>query len=80
MEKLRSHFKIMTFMCIHESHRRGKQSLKPPKNQVDAPVVEISSTFIRGNIKKEKCAAFIACKVWEYIDHNNFIKNNYPKT
>ncbi|WP_418264371.1 nicotinate (nicotinamide) nucleotide adenylyltransferase [Flavobacterium faecale] len=44
-------------------------------NMVDAPVVEISSTFIRENIKANKnVQPLLPSKVWEYIDHNNFYK------
>ena len=39
---------------------------------INAPVVEISSTFIRENIKKKKnVQPLLPSKVWEYIDHNN---------
>ena len=42
---------------------------------IDAPVVEISSTSIRENIKKRKnVLPLLTPKVWEYIDHNNFYK------
>jgi nicotinate-nucleotide adenylyltransferase len=42
---------------------------------IDAPVVEISSTFIRENIKRGKnVQPLLPNKVWEYIDHNNFYK------
>jgi nicotinate-nucleotide adenylyltransferase len=42
---------------------------------IDAPIVEISSTFIRSNIKNGKnVKPFLSPKVWEYIDHNNFYK------
>lgn len=42
---------------------------------IDAPVVEISSTFIRDNIKKGKnIQPLLPLKVWEYIDHNNFYR------
>jgi nicotinate-nucleotide adenylyltransferase len=42
---------------------------------IDAPIVEISSTFIRDNIKKRKnVQPLLPAKVWEYIDHNNFYK------
>jgi nicotinate-nucleotide adenylyltransferase len=49
---------------------------KHPKiNIIDAPVVEISSTFIRKNIKEGKnVQPLLPAKVWEYIDHNNFYK------
>ncbi|MFV5694303.1 nicotinate (nicotinamide) nucleotide adenylyltransferase [Flavobacterium sp. LB3P122] len=47
----------------------------PKIHLIDAPVVEISSTFIRDNIKKGKnVQPLLAPKVWEYIDHNNFYK------
>ena len=42
---------------------------------IDAPVVEISATFIRDNIKKGKnIQPLLPAKVWDYIDHNNFYK------
>jgi nicotinate-nucleotide adenylyltransferase len=47
----------------------------PKIHVIDAPVVEISSTFIRQNIKKGKnIQPLLPSKVWEYIDHNNFYK------
>lgn len=42
---------------------------------VQAPVVEISSTFIRESIKNKKnCQPLLPHKVWDYIDHNNLYK------
>ena len=47
----------------------------PRIHLIDAPIVEISSTFIRKNIKKGKnVQPLLPPKVWEYIDHNNFYK------
>lgn len=47
----------------------------PKIHMIDAPVVEISSTFIRSNIKKGKnVQPLLPLKVWEYIDHNNFYR------
>ena len=43
--------------------------------KIDAPIVEISSTFIRENIKNKKnVRPLLPNAVWEYIDHNNFYK------
>jgi nicotinate-nucleotide adenylyltransferase len=42
---------------------------------INAPIVEISSTFIRENIKNKKnVQPLLPSKVWEYIDHNNLYK------
>jgi len=47
----------------------------PEIHLIDAPIVEISSTFIRDSIKNKKnIRPLLSEKVWEYIDHNNFYK------
>ena len=47
----------------------------PRIHLIDAPIVEISSTFIRDNIKNKKnIRPLLPHHVWEYIDHNNFYK------
>lgn len=47
----------------------------PRIHLIDAPIVEISSTFIRESIKKKKnIQPLIPYKVWEYIDYNNLYK------
>lgn len=47
----------------------------PKIHVIDAPIVEISATFIRNNIKEGKnIQPLLPPKVWEYIDHNNFYK------
>lgn len=47
----------------------------PHIHKVDAPIVELSSTFIRNSIKEGKnIRPMIDTKVWEYIDHNLFYK------
>lgn len=47
----------------------------PKIKRVDAPVVEISSSFIRKSIKESKnIRPLLTEKVWEYIDQMNFYK------
>lgn len=44
-------------------------------HRIDAPVVELSSTFIRENIKNNKnVVPMLPHKVWEYVEHNLFYK------
>ncbi len=44
-------------------------------HKVDAPIMEISSTFIRKSIGDNKnIQALLPCKVWQYIDEMNFYK------
>lgn len=47
----------------------------PKIHKVDAPIIELSSTFIRNSIKEGKnIRPMLSEKVWEYIDHNLFYK------
>ena len=52
------------------------QFLNHPKiKKVDAPIVEISSTFIRKAIKNKKdIRPMLSPNVWKYIDEMNFFK------
>jgi len=44
-------------------------------HRIGAPVIELSSTFIRESIKNNKnVVPMLPHKVWEYIDHNLFYK------
>jgi nicotinate-nucleotide adenylyltransferase len=44
-------------------------------HMIDAPVVEISSTFIRNGVKEGKnVQPLLPHKVWQYIEHNLFYK------
>lgn len=44
-------------------------------HRIDAPIVEISSTFVRDMIKARKnIRPLLPEKVWQYIDHNLFYK------
>lgn len=53
-----------------------KQFINHPKiHRVGAPVIELSSTFIRESIKNGKnVIPMLPTHVWEYVDHNLFYK------
>ena len=47
----------------------------PKIHRVGAPVIELSSTFIRESIKNDKnVVPMLPNKVWEYVEHNLFYK------
>ena len=44
-------------------------------HKIDAPIMEVSSTFIRKGIaEKKNISALLPYKVWQYIDEMNFYK------
>ena len=44
-------------------------------HRVDAPVIEISSTFIRNSVKEGKnIRPLLPAKVWDYVEHNLFYR------
>ena len=48
----------------------------PHVHRVEAPIVQISSTFIRKSIKNKKdIRTMLPANVWNYIDEMNFYKN-----
>lgn len=47
----------------------------PNIHKVNAPIIELSSTFIRKSIKEQKSIKpMLDSNVWEYINHNLFYK------
>lgn len=53
----------------------GKYSAHPKVKKVDAPIMEISSTFIRKAIAEGKnIKPLLQPKVWEYVDLMNFYR------
>lgn len=74
-EAILEHHDIYVYPRISSETENLTFKNHPKIKLIDAPVVEISSTFIRDNIKKGKnIQPLLPLKVWEYIDHNNFYK------
>ncbi|MDX1543122.1 MAG: nicotinate (nicotinamide) nucleotide adenylyltransferase [Christiangramia sp.] len=86
-DNLKNFHKWKNYEVILENHeiyiypRIGSGSMAPqfrdnPKiRKIDAPVIEISATFIRKSIKDAKNVRPLLDKqVWEYIDEMNFYK------
>lgn len=74
-EYILQHHDIYVYPRLSEEVENELFKNHPRIQIIDAPVVEISSTVIRDNIKKNKnIRPLLPQKVWEYVIHNNFYK------
>ncbi|AOW21378.1 nicotinate (nicotinamide) nucleotide adenylyltransferase [Urechidicola croceus] len=66
---------IYVYPRISKGHIESQFDNHPRIHKVDAPIVEISSTFIRNSIKdKINVLPLLPFNVWQYIDQMNFYK------
>ena len=74
-EYILENYDIYIYPRISSEIDANPQNLGNRIHKIDAPIVEISSTFIRENIKNKKnVRPLLPEKVWEEIDYNNFYK------
>jgi nicotinate-nucleotide adenylyltransferase len=74
-EYILQHHDIYIYPRVKEQPENLTLKNHPRVHWIDAPVVEISSTFIRDGIKNKKnIRPMLPSKVWEYVDHNNFYR------
>ncbi|MFC5681964.1 nicotinate (nicotinamide) nucleotide adenylyltransferase [Flavobacterium sp. MAHUQ-51] len=74
-EAILEHHEIYVYPRISAEDENQEFKNHSKIHMIDAPVVEISSTAIRSNIKLGKnVRPLLPEKVWEYIDHNLFYK------
>lgn len=79
LHKWKNYQTILDHYSIYVYPRIGSDSLKTTFNnhknifKISAPIIELSSTYIRDSIKNKKnIAPMLPQKVWEYIDRNLF--------
>ena len=74
-EYILNHHDIYVYPRVSlEAENKGLKD-HPRIHHVAAPIVEISSTFIREQLKtKKNIRPLLPNLVWEYVDHNNFYK------
>lgn len=66
---------IYVYPRISSGKAEKQFSSNPKIKKVDAPIVEISATFIRNSIKEGKnVRPLLDPKVWQYIDEMNFYR------
>lgn len=74
-EYILQHHDIYIYPRVSEEAENQTLKDHPRVHWIDAPIVEISSTFIRENIKnKMNIRPLLPHNVWEYVDHNNFYR------
>jgi len=74
-EVILQNHEIYVYPRISTEIENPEFSNHPKIHVITAPIVEISSTFIRDSIKSNKNARpLLPEKVWQYIDHNLFYK------
>lgn len=74
-EMILKDYTIYVYPRISEFEIPEEFANHPKIHKVDAPIIELSSTFIRNSIKEGKnIRPMLSEKVWEYIDHNLFYK------
>lgn len=68
-------YEVFVYPRITQKKQENNLENHPKIHFVEAPIVEISSTFIRDSIKNQKSVQHLLTpKVWEYIDLMNFYK------
>ena len=74
-EAILEHHDIFVYPRLPAEAENAMFDNHPKIHRIEAPVIEISSTFIRENIKNKKnIRPLLPEKVWDYIDHNNLYK------
>lgn len=74
-EAILQHHHIYVYPRLNSGEMDEQFSNHPKIHRVGAPVVELSSTFIRESIKNNKnVIPMLPHKVWEYVEHNLFYK------
>jgi len=74
-EALLENYAVYYYPRIYSETEDDQMPIKGKLHRVEAPVVEISSTFIRNAIKQKKdIRAMLPPGVWNYIDTMNFYK------
>jgi nicotinate-nucleotide adenylyltransferase len=74
-ETILQNYELYVYPRISEGKTEHKLLNHPKIHKVNAPIVQISSTFIRNAIKEKKdISAMLTQNTWKYIDEMNFYK------
>jgi nicotinate-nucleotide adenylyltransferase len=74
-ETILENYELYVYPRISSKQIKSQFSNHPKVHNVDAPIIQISSTFIRKAIKNQKdIRTMLPDNVWKYIDEMNFYK------
>lgn len=74
-EVILERFEVFVYPRVTSTTIKEEFKNHPKITKVDAPIMEISSTFVRNAVKDGKrITPLLPQKVWEYIDEMNFYK------
>ena len=74
-EVILENYEIYVYPRIAPGERALELEAQKGIHKIDAPIIEISSTFIRKAIKESKnVRPLLSNKVWDYIDEMNFYR------
>ena len=74
-EVILERFEVFVYPRVTSTTIKEEFKNHPKITKVDAPIMEISSTFVRNAVKEGKrITPLLPQKVWEYIDEMNFYK------
>ncbi|VAW23512.1 Nicotinate-nucleotide adenylyltransferase [hydrothermal vent metagenome] len=74
-EAILENYELYVYPRISEGKAEHKLLNHTKVHKINAPIVQISSTFIRKSIKEHKnISTMLPCDVWKYIDEMNFYK------
>jgi nicotinate-nucleotide adenylyltransferase len=74
-ETILENYEIYVYPRISEGLVDNSLYQHPKIHKIGAPIVQISSTFIRSAIKEKKdIRSMFPCNVWQYIEEMNFYK------
>ena len=74
-EAILENYELYVYPRIHTENQTSEFDQHPKVKNIEAPIIELSSTFIREQIKlKKNIKPMLPSVVWQYIDHNNLYK------
>jgi nicotinate-nucleotide adenylyltransferase len=74
-EVILEHYELFVYPRISEGKTEHRFIDHPRVHKVNAPIIEISSTFIRTEYKKGKnIRPLLPDAVWKYMDEMNFYR------